>query len=125
VGHVRAALGGRRAGGRQISGILGVLKVVEHSDRYQRGNGPAMTGENDAFVAVRGAVDQLAKLVAGFRHPDFSHLCRLPVPYGRESLGSVAEQDLRGHRVLHLVGKGNKPATMPLTVPVLRVLEAG
>jgi integrase/recombinase XerD len=25
--------------------------------------------------------------------------------------------------VLHLVGKGNKPATMPLTVPVLRVLE--
>jgi integrase/recombinase XerD len=31
---------------------------------------------------------------------------------------------LRGHRVLHLVGKGNKPATMPLTVPVLRVLDA-
>src|SRR3954452_25560481 len=30
---------------------------------------------------------------------------------------------LRGYRVLHLVGKGNKPATMPLTVPVLRVLE--
>ncbi|HET7386562.1 MAG TPA: hypothetical protein VFJ19_07875 [Nocardioidaceae bacterium] len=26
--------------------------------------------------------------------------------------------------VLHLVGKGNKPVTMPLTVPVLRVLEA-
>jgi len=26
--------------------------------------------------------------------------------------------------VLHLVGKGNKPATMPITVPVLRVLEA-
>jgi integrase len=25
---------------------------------------------------------------------------------------------LRGYRVLHLVGKGNKPATMPLTVPV-------
>ena len=33
-------------------------------------------------------------------------------------------ESLRGHRVLHLVGKGNKPATMPLTVPVLRVLEA-
>ncbi len=31
---------------------------------------------------------------------------------------------LRGHRVLHLVGKSNKPAAMPLTVPVLRVLEA-
>ncbi len=26
---------------------------------------------------------------------------------------------LRGYRVLHLVGKGNKPATMPVTVPVL------
>jgi hypothetical protein len=33
-------------------------------------------------------------------------------------------QSLRGHRVLHLIGKGNKPATMPITVPVLRVLEA-
>jgi integrase/recombinase XerD len=32
-------------------------------------------------------------------------------------------ETLRGHRVLHLVGKGNKPATLPLTVPVLRVLE--
>ena len=31
---------------------------------------------------------------------------------------------LRGHRVIRLVGKGNKPATMPITVPVLRVLEA-
>ena len=31
---------------------------------------------------------------------------------------------LRGYRVLHLVGKGSKPTTMPLTVPVLRVLEA-
>ena len=31
---------------------------------------------------------------------------------------------LRGYRVLHVVGIGNKPATMPLTVPVLRVLEA-
>ncbi|WP_166140070.1 tyrosine-type recombinase/integrase [Nocardioides ochotonae] len=33
-------------------------------------------------------------------------------------------ETLRGHRVLHLVGKGNKPATMPITIPVLRVLEA-
>ena len=33
-------------------------------------------------------------------------------------------ETLRGYLVLHLVGKGNKPATMPLTVPVLRVLEA-
>jgi integrase/recombinase XerD len=33
-------------------------------------------------------------------------------------------ETLRGHRVLHLIGKGNNPATMPLTVPVLRVLDA-
>jgi integrase/recombinase XerD len=33
-------------------------------------------------------------------------------------------ETMRGHRVLHLVGKGDKPATMPLTVPVLRVLGA-
>jgi integrase/recombinase XerD len=32
-------------------------------------------------------------------------------------------ETLRGHRVLHLIGKGDKPATMPLTVPVLRVLD--
>lgn len=31
---------------------------------------------------------------------------------------------MRGHRVLHLVGKGDKPATMPLTIPVLLVREA-
>lgn len=30
----------------------------------------------------------------------------------------------RGHRVLRLVGKGGKPATMPLPVPVLRALDA-
>ena len=29
----------------------------------------------------------------------------------------------RNHRVLHLVGKGNKPATQPLTAAVLRQLE--
>ena len=27
------------------------------------------------------------------------------------------QHTLRGHRVLHVVGKGSKPATMPLTVP--------
>ena len=26
-------------------------------------------------------------------------------------------ESLRGHRVLRLVGKGNKPATMPITGP--------
>lgn len=30
----------------------------------------------------------------------------------------------RGHRVLRLMGKGGKPATIPIPVPVLRVLEA-
>jgi site-specific recombinase XerD len=34
------------------------------------------------------------------------------------------QETLRGHRVLHPVGKGSKPATMPITVPVLRALEA-
>ena len=34
------------------------------------------------------------------------------------------QETLRGHRVLHLIGKGSKPATMPITVPVLRALEA-
>jgi site-specific recombinase XerD len=33
-------------------------------------------------------------------------------------------ETLRGHRILHLGGKGDRPATMPLTLPVLRVLEA-
>lgn len=30
----------------------------------------------------------------------------------------------RGHRVLRLIGKGGKPATIPLPVPVIRSLEA-
>jgi integrase len=34
------------------------------------------------------------------------------------------QETLRGHRVLHLVVKGSKPATMPITVPVLRALDA-
>ena len=33
-------------------------------------------------------------------------------------------ETLRGNRVLHLVAKGDNLATMPLTVPVLRVLGA-
>jgi len=41
-----------------------------------------------------------------------------------EDYADTLRGHLRGHRVLHLVGKGNKPATMPLTVPVLRVLDA-
>ena len=30
----------------------------------------------------------------------------------------------RGHRVLRFVGKGSKPATVPVTIPVLRALDA-
>jgi hypothetical protein len=39
-------------------------------------------------------------------------------------LGTLRVFAARGHLVLHLVGKGAKPATMPLTVPVFPVLEA-
>lgn len=34
------------------------------------------------------------------------------------------QQIERGHRVLRLVGKGGKPATIPLPVPVLRAVDA-
>jgi integrase/recombinase XerD len=45
----------------------------------------------------------------------FAHIDRLipadPAAVRIEEL----RRNLRGHRVLHLVGKGDKPATMPLT----------
>ena len=41
--------------------------------------------------------------------------------HGNVELAQTTENALR---VLHLVGKGSKPATMPVTVPVLRVLKA-
>lgn len=34
------------------------------------------------------------------------------------------EDEVRGHRVLKFVGKGSKPATIPLPVPVQRALDA-
>ena len=43
---------------------------------------------------------------------------------GRRRADRGLRRHLRGYRVLHLIDKGNKPATMPVTVPVLRVLEA-
>ena len=115
--HVRAALGGRRSGRRQISGILGVLNVVEHRDRYQRGNGPTMTGENDAFVAVRDAVDHLAKLVAGFGHPDFSHLYRLHVLYSKEPDGPVGHFSAPGAQAWGAAARGyiaSNPVASPM-----------
>ena len=48
----------------------------------------------------------------------------LRAPKLPSSASKTYQETLRGHRVLHLVGKGTKSATMPLTVPVLRVLEA-
>ena len=37
-------------------------------------------------------------------------------------IGDLGEE--RGHRVLRVVGKGGKPATIPLPVPVARALDA-
>lgn len=42
-------------------------------------------------------------------------------PCGRDSLCEPPDGVVVRLRPLHLVGKGNKPATMLLTVPVLRV----
>jgi hypothetical protein len=55
-----------------------------------------------------------------------SNRCADGVTYSEAAAVRIEDyqETLRGHRVLHLVGKGAKPATMPLTVPVLRVLEA-
>jgi site-specific recombinase XerD len=41
----------------------------------------------------------------------------------RVQIEDFAETE-RGYRVLRVVGKGNKPATMPITIPILRTLEA-
>ncbi|WP_334685031.1 site-specific integrase [Intrasporangium calvum] len=42
----------------------------------------------------------------------------------RQVPSSAGAAEVGTGSVLHLVGKGNKPATMPITVQVLRVLEA-
>ena len=58
-------------------------------------------------------------------HGALAYLLGINALRASEAAAAVRIEDtMRGHRVLHLVGKGNKPATMPLTVPVLRVLEA-
>jgi len=48
---------------------------------------------------------------------------RLPRFGGGDPIEDYAET-LHGHQVLHLIGWGTKPATVPPTVPVLRDLEA-
>jgi len=54
-----------------------------------------------------------------------SRSCWASTRYGPSEAAAVRIEDyadtLRGYRVLHLVGKGNKPATMPLTVPAKRL----
>jgi integrase len=60
-------------------------------------------------------------------HGALAYLLGINAPPASEAAAVRIEdyrETLRGHRVLHLVGKGSKPATLPLTVPVLRVLEA-
>ena len=69
---------------------------------------------------------QVAKTIT-VQHGASAYLLGINAPRASEAAAVRIEdyrETLRGHRVLHLVGKGNKPATMPLTVPVLRVLEA-
>ena len=69
---------------------------------------------------------QVAKTIT-VQHGASAYLLGINAPRASEAAAVRIEdyrETPRGHRVLHLVGKGNKPATMPLTVPVLRVLEA-
>jgi integrase/recombinase XerD len=69
---------------------------------------------------------QVAKTIT-VHHGASAYLLGINAPRASEAAAVRIEdyrETLRGHRVLQLVGKGNKPATMPLTVPVLRVLEA-
>jgi len=69
---------------------------------------------------------QVAKTIT-VHHGASAYLLGINAPRASEAAAVRIEdyrETPRGHRVLHLVGKGNKPATMPLTVPVLRVLEA-
>jgi len=69
---------------------------------------------------------QVAQTLSG--HPGaLAYLLGINVLRASEAAAVRIEDDAetqRGHRVLHLVGKGARPATMPLTVPVLRALEA-
>ena len=69
---------------------------------------------------------QIAQILT-VRHGALAYLLGINAPRASEAAAVRVEDyadTLRGHRVLHLVGKGNRPATMPLTAPVLRVLEA-
>ena len=66
--------------------------------------GPTISVHHGALAYLLGIMALRASEAAGVQIEDF-------------------RDTLRGHRVLHLIGKGNKPATMPLTIPVLRMLE--
>jgi site-specific recombinase XerD len=69
---------------------------------------------------------QVAQTIS-VHHGALAYLLGLNALRASEAAGVRVEdyrETLRGNRVLRLIGKGSKPATMPLTVPVLRVLEA-
>ncbi len=73
---------------------------------------------------------QLGALVAAARAStptDAALITMLGLPGLRISEACHADiEDLgteRGHRTLHVIGKGNKPALIPLPVPVARTLE--
>ena len=69
---------------------------------------------------------QVAQTIS-VHHGALAHLLGIKRP-SRVRGGGGTDRGLRGVAAraprLRLVGKGNKPATMPITVPVLRVLEA-
>jgi hypothetical protein len=69
---------------------------------------------------------QVAQTVT-VRHGALAYLLCINALRASEAAAVRIEDDaenLRGHRVIRLASKGNKPATMPVTVPVPRVLES-
>lgn len=59
---------------------------------------------HEALVALMGMLGLRVSEACGLRIEDYA-------------------EDALGYRVLHVMGKGDKPATMPVPIPVLRVLE--
>lgn len=78
-------------------------------DRLELG---AMIAQARALGAMEGAAISLLALL-GLRNVE---VCNVRIEDYAETM--------RGHRVLHVIGKGNKAETMPLPVPVLRSLDA-
>lgn len=109
--------------------LMGIQRAHVELFIRQLGERPLMDSSvNTMMHAVRGSF-RFAH-IDGLIASDPAVYARLPKIHQDESRthGLVRIEDyadtLRGYRVLYLVGKGNKPATRPITVPVLRVLEA-